>query len=122
MSDAAESLVNLVGASVALIAVRVAARPPDDDHAYGHETGGPGGHRANGLRSRSLGRTAFGGYGPGSFEARHLRSGDLRTSGARDRTAAGIEQRPAARGRKPPRRGLPIEDMLRRLCRSPVGH
>jgi cation diffusion facilitator family transporter len=37
MSDAAESLVNLVGATVALIAVRVAARPPDDDHAYGHE-------------------------------------------------------------------------------------
>jgi cation diffusion facilitator family transporter len=37
LSDAAESLVNLVGASVALIAVRVAARPPDDDHAYGHE-------------------------------------------------------------------------------------
>ena len=37
VSDAAESIVNLVGALVALIAVRVAARPPDDDHAYGHE-------------------------------------------------------------------------------------
>jgi cation diffusion facilitator family transporter len=37
LSDAAESLVNLVGAIVALIAIRVAARPPDDDHAYGHE-------------------------------------------------------------------------------------
>jgi divalent metal cation (Fe/Co/Zn/Cd) transporter len=37
LSDAAESLVNLVGASVALIAVRLAARPPDDDHAYAHE-------------------------------------------------------------------------------------
>src|SRR3954452_25416478 len=37
LSDAAESLVNLVAATVALIAVRIAARPPDDDHAYGHE-------------------------------------------------------------------------------------
>lgn len=37
LSDAAESLVNLVGATVALIAIRVAVRPPDDDHAYGHE-------------------------------------------------------------------------------------
>ena len=37
LSDAAESIVNLVSAIVALIAVRVAARPPDDDHAYGHE-------------------------------------------------------------------------------------
>ena len=37
LSDAAESSVNLVGAIVALIAVRVAARPPDADHAYGHE-------------------------------------------------------------------------------------
>ena len=37
LSDAAESIVNLVGALVALIAVRVSVRPPDDDHAYGHE-------------------------------------------------------------------------------------
>src|SRR4051794_18197582 len=37
LSDAAESLVNLVAALIALIVVRVAARPPDDDHAYGHE-------------------------------------------------------------------------------------
>ena len=37
LSDAAESIVNLVGAIVALIAIRVSARPPDDDHAYGHE-------------------------------------------------------------------------------------
>jgi cation diffusion facilitator family transporter len=37
LSDAAESSVNLVAAIAALIAVRVAARPPDDDHAYGHE-------------------------------------------------------------------------------------
>src|SRR6478736_1571082 len=37
LSDAAESIVNLVAAIVALIAVRVAVRPPDDDHAYGHE-------------------------------------------------------------------------------------
>jgi cation diffusion facilitator family transporter len=37
LSDAAESIVNLVAAIIALIAVRIAARPPDDDHAYGHE-------------------------------------------------------------------------------------
>jgi cation diffusion facilitator family transporter len=37
LSDAAESIVNLVAAIVALIAIRVAIRPPDDDHAYGHE-------------------------------------------------------------------------------------
>ncbi len=37
LSDAAESIVNLVGAIVALIAIRVSARPPDDDHTYGHE-------------------------------------------------------------------------------------
>ncbi|MET0973449.1 MAG: cation diffusion facilitator family transporter [Thermoleophilaceae bacterium] len=37
LSDAAESIVNVVGALVALIAVRVSVRPPDDDHTYGHE-------------------------------------------------------------------------------------
>ena len=37
LSDAAESIVNVVGALVALIAIRVSVRPPDDDHAYGHE-------------------------------------------------------------------------------------
>jgi cation diffusion facilitator family transporter len=36
LSDAAESLVNLVAAVVALIALKVAARPPDDNHDYGH--------------------------------------------------------------------------------------
>lgn len=36
LSDAAESLVNLVGAVVALIMLSIAARPPDDEHAYGH--------------------------------------------------------------------------------------
>lgn len=36
LSDAAESLVNLVGAVVALIMLTIAARPPDDEHAYGH--------------------------------------------------------------------------------------
>jgi cation diffusion facilitator family transporter len=35
-SDAAESLVNLVAALVALWALRLAARPPDDTHAFGH--------------------------------------------------------------------------------------
>jgi cation diffusion facilitator family transporter len=36
LSDALESLVNLVAALVALVALSVAARPADDDHAYGH--------------------------------------------------------------------------------------
>lgn len=36
LSDAAESLVNLIAAIVALIALTVAARPPDDNHMYGH--------------------------------------------------------------------------------------
>lgn len=37
LSDAAESVVNLVAALVALITIRWATRPPDDDHMYGHE-------------------------------------------------------------------------------------
>lgn len=36
LSDAAESLVNLVGAIVALIMLTIAARPPDESHAHGH--------------------------------------------------------------------------------------
>jgi cation diffusion facilitator family transporter len=36
LSDAAESLVNLVGASVALVALMIAARPADSTHSYGH--------------------------------------------------------------------------------------
>jgi cation diffusion facilitator family transporter len=36
LSDAAESLVNLMGAIVASLMLAVAARPPDEDHAYGH--------------------------------------------------------------------------------------
>ncbi|QYJ15906.1 Ferrous-iron efflux pump FieF [Rubrobacter xylanophilus DSM 9941] len=35
-SDAAESLVNFVAAVAALWALTVAARPPDEEHAYGH--------------------------------------------------------------------------------------
>ena len=37
LSDALESLVNLAAAVIALVALTIAARPPDDDHAYGHE-------------------------------------------------------------------------------------
>ncbi len=37
LSDALESVVNLVAAVVALVVLSVAARPPDDDHAYGHD-------------------------------------------------------------------------------------
>lgn len=36
LSDALESLVNLAGAMFALAMVTVAARPPDEDHPYGH--------------------------------------------------------------------------------------
>ena len=35
-SDAIESLVNLVGASMALIMLTIAARPADESHVYGH--------------------------------------------------------------------------------------
>lgn len=37
LSDAAESLVNLVAAIVALLVVRYASRPPDEDHPHGHD-------------------------------------------------------------------------------------
>jgi cation diffusion facilitator family transporter len=37
LSDAAESVVNLVAAVFALVIVHWAARPPDEDHPYGHE-------------------------------------------------------------------------------------
>lgn len=37
LSDAIESLVNLVAAVVALVMLTIAARPPDDRHLYGHD-------------------------------------------------------------------------------------
>jgi cation diffusion facilitator family transporter len=36
LSDAIESVVNLAGAAFALAMVTIAARPPDDDHPFGH--------------------------------------------------------------------------------------
>lgn len=36
LSDALESIVNVATALAALIAVRIADRPPDADHPYGH--------------------------------------------------------------------------------------
>jgi cation diffusion facilitator family transporter len=36
LSDAMESVVNLAGAMFALVMVTVAARPPDEDHPFGH--------------------------------------------------------------------------------------
>lgn len=36
LSDATESLINLAGAIMALAMLTIAARPADDDHAYGH--------------------------------------------------------------------------------------
>lgn len=40
LSDAAESVVNLVAALVALYVVHWSTQPPDEDHAYGHEKAG----------------------------------------------------------------------------------
>jgi cation diffusion facilitator family transporter len=37
LSDALESFVNLAAACVALVALGIAARPPDEEHAYGHD-------------------------------------------------------------------------------------
>ena len=45
LSDAAESLVNLVAAIVALFALKVAIKPPDDNHPYGHSNPGLGDRR-----------------------------------------------------------------------------
>jgi cation diffusion facilitator family transporter len=36
LSDAAESVVNVIAANIALISLMVAARPPDEGHQYGH--------------------------------------------------------------------------------------
>ena len=36
LSDAVESVVNLIGAGIALAMLTIAARPADDDHAFGH--------------------------------------------------------------------------------------
>ncbi|HZP86938.1 MAG TPA: cation diffusion facilitator family transporter [Burkholderiales bacterium] len=36
LSDALESLVNLAAAIIALLMIRLAARPPDEDHAFGY--------------------------------------------------------------------------------------
>jgi len=36
LSDAAESVVNVLAANIALISLVVASRPPDDSHQYGH--------------------------------------------------------------------------------------
>ncbi|MDD2738764.1 MAG: cation diffusion facilitator family transporter [Methylomonas lenta] len=37
LSDALESLINLVAAVIVLVVLSIASRPPDDDHAYGHD-------------------------------------------------------------------------------------
>ena len=37
LSDALESIINLVAAIIALIIIKIAAAPPDDDHAFGHD-------------------------------------------------------------------------------------
>jgi cation diffusion facilitator family transporter len=36
LSDALESLVNVAGALIAMMMLKIAARPPDEDHEYGH--------------------------------------------------------------------------------------
>ena len=37
LSDALESMINLVAAIIVLVVLSIASRPPDDDHAYGHD-------------------------------------------------------------------------------------
>ncbi len=37
LSDALESLVNLLAATLALVTLIIAARPPDEEHAFGHD-------------------------------------------------------------------------------------
>ena len=37
LSDALESVINLAAAIIALIMIKIAASPPDDDHAFGHD-------------------------------------------------------------------------------------
>ncbi|PIZ98103.1 MAG: cation-efflux pump, partial [Candidatus Levybacteria bacterium CG_4_10_14_0_2_um_filter_35_8] len=36
LSDALESVINLVAAVVALFAIKISQKPPDEDHTYGH--------------------------------------------------------------------------------------
>ncbi len=37
MSDALESIVNLISAIIALTMLKISARPPDQEHRYGHD-------------------------------------------------------------------------------------
>lgn len=37
LSDALESVINLIAAVVALLMIKIAIQPPDDDHAFGHD-------------------------------------------------------------------------------------
>ena len=37
LSDSLESIINLIAAVFALVMIKIAAAPPDDDHAFGHD-------------------------------------------------------------------------------------
>ncbi len=37
LSDSLESLINLAAAVFALLMIKIAAQPPDEDHAFGHD-------------------------------------------------------------------------------------
>ncbi len=37
LSDALESVINLIAAIIALLMIKIAVQPPDDDHAFGHD-------------------------------------------------------------------------------------
>ncbi|MGI8494120.1 MAG: cation diffusion facilitator family transporter [Pyrinomonadaceae bacterium] len=37
LSDALESVINLAAAVIALLLIKIAAQPPDEDHAFGHD-------------------------------------------------------------------------------------
>ncbi len=64
LSDAMESLVNLVAALLALFLLTIAERPPDEDHAYGHTKAEYFSSAAEGalilLAAYSIGAAAFG--------------------------------------------------------------
>ena len=128
LSDAVESLVNLVGAIMALSMLTVAARPADEEHAYGHSkaeyfSSGVEGTLilmaalAIGIAAvpRVLGATAD---RAGRRRARGLRRGIRGQSRGRARAASRREAAPLhhARGERaaPPHRRV---DLSRRHCR-----
>ena len=80
LSDALESLVNLVAALAALVALWVAARPADKEHTYGHTKAE---YFSSGFEGALILRR--GGHHPGRGHAPAARAAGDRGSGARSR-------------------------------------